>query len=660
MPEPKKRATSGPSRRGVGAAREKRSASHLDPDAPRRSSLRIRGEKADGRHVVEEKHGKLITTEGAFDPAKGSGWRPQEGRAADDVVRARHPPGLVAFASLNRGDDARYLRLLREAAGGGGGAGGGEENKEVVEDEDEDAPILQRKRSAASDRPAAAATSSSFASSLAAAAAAAPAAAAASAASPSTAAAFASSTLLERDVVKVVRDGCVHLAWHPGGGNAILASADKKGAVSLFDADWASSSSLSSPSAAGEAGTEAGADEAGVLEFAPHHSYVCGLKWAGGGRLFTASYDGSVRVLDPSFRAPPPPGRSNLGTAGGDVDKTNKRAAALGGVFAPAILHAEAEWSAFDCSDDGRLAIVADKGGEALLFDPRAGAASAVSAAAAADAAAAVAAAARTTAFGDDGSAAPRRHATAAARSAAATTASGGDGSAAPPPRPATAHPPRPTSALPKCVVAAFSLHEKKINTLSIDCSGGGNLFAASASDGSIQIFDLRKLIGSASSSPSPSSSGKIKCDLGTDSSKRAKIAKPVMAGGHVQSCQGAFFAPDGSGRLVSTSRDNTVKIWSTKADSALETPLVSIRHDNNTGRWITPFRAVFTPRGDGVVLGGMRRTIDVYSSADGRQLAALRSDFMTAIGSRVAMHSERAVLAAATASGRVNVWRNE
>ena len=65
-----------------------------------------------------------------------------------------------------------------------------------------------------------------------------------------------------------------------------------------------------------------------------------------------------------------------LGTAGGDVEKNTR--AASGGVFAPAILHTEAEWSAFDCSDDGRLGIVADKGGEALLFDPRAGAASGV------------------------------------------------------------------------------------------------------------------------------------------------------------------------------------------------------------------------------------------------------------------------------------------
>ena len=644
-PEPKKKAHTGPSRRGVGAAERRRSASSFrpDPDAPRRSSLRIKGVEADGKFIVEETKGKLVTTEGAFDGAKGSGWRPQEGRAADDVVRARHPPGLVPFASLNQGDDARYLEMLREAMTGGFNDVEKREKHDDDDDDEDDAPILQKRRSSAGGGGGGrgrttSSASSSFSSSLAAAAAAAPAAAVAALASPSTAAAFASSTLAERDVVKVVRDGCVHLAWHPGGGAAILASADKKGAVSLFDADWASKTS-SAPASGDENASGAAPDEAGVLEFAPHHSYVCGLKWAAGGRLFTASYDGSVRVLDPSFGAPPPPGKSNLGAAGGDIDSKKTSG---GGVFAPAVLHADAEWSAFDCSDDGRLGIVADKGGEALLFDPRAGAASAVSTAAAADAAIAAAAAATEAPSADDNN-------------------NNNEGSTAPSPRPASAPPPRPTSALPKCVVAAFSLHEKKINTLSIDCAGGGHLFAASASDGSVQVFDLRKIVGGNASSSSPAST-KIKCDLGASPSSRARAAKPVLVGGHAQSCQGAFFSPDGSGRLVSTSRDNTVKIWSTKkdAETALTDPLVSIRHDNNTGRWITPFRAVFTPRGDGVVLGGMKRTVDVYCAADGRQLATLRSEHMTAIGSRVAMHAERPMLAAATASGRVNVFRNE
>jgi len=56
-----------------------------------------------------------------------------------------------------------------------------------------------------------------------------------------------------------------------------------------------------------------------------------------------------------------------------------------------------------------------------------------------------------------------------------------------------------------------------------------------------------------------------------------------------------------GSRRIVSTSFDNTVRIWD-GADGLA--PRLTIRHDNNTGRWVLPFRAVWTPAGDGVIVG--------------------------------------------------------
>ena len=83
-----------------------------------------------------------------------------------------------------------------------------------------------------------------------------------------------------------------------------------------------------------------------------------------------------------------------------------------------------------------------------------------------------------------------------------------------------------------------------------------------------------------------------------------------------------------------------------------------SVKHNNNTGRWIIPFRAVWAPSADGLLVGGMGRTVDVYDAARGTALAALASPHMTAIPSRIAPHPGLPVLAAATASGRINVWR--
>jgi hypothetical protein len=71
-----------------------------------------------------------------------------------------------------------------------------------------------------------------------------------------------------------------------------------------------------------------------------------------------------------------------------------------------------------------------------------------------------------------------------------------------------------------------------------------------------------------------------------------------------------------GSRRLVSTSFDNTLRIWDGRAGLA---QLVSMRHDNNTGRWVLPFRACWTAAGDGVVVGNMKRFVDVFDASSGQ-----------------------------------------
>lgn len=335
---------------------------------------------------------------------------------------------------------------------------------------------------------------------------------------------IAAATLAEADVAKVTRDGIVHLAFHPTAGKLILAAGAKSGRVSLFDVN---------------AATGAATDDAGVLEFAGvHNQYVSGLKWvAATGRLMTCSYDGSVRSLDPEAA-----------------------------VFAPALLDGGAEFSAFDAADDGSVAVVGDKDGDAVVVDPRA------------------------------------------------------------------------PGAAP---VATAALADRKINTLHLSPGPSPTSIAASFSNGDVRVFDLRALRAEA-----PPAAGKA-----------AKLVSPAAAGGHSYSTQAAYWCPNGSRRLLTTSRDNTLGVWEEGAGGSL-TLAASCPHDNDTGRWIIPFRAVWAPSGDGVLCGGMRRTVDVFAARGGAPVAALRGEAMTAIASRLAPHPTAGVLAAATASGRVNVWR--
>lgn len=86
----------------------------------------------------------------------------------------------------------------------------------------------------------------------------------------------------------------------------------------------------------------------------------------------------------------------------------------------------------------------------------------------------------------------------------------------------------------------------------------------------------------------------------------------------------------------------------------------LSIRHNNNTGRWVVPFRPAWSPAGDAVVVGDLKRGVALFDSSSGKQLALLQAEALTAIPSRMALHPSRQVkvLAAATSSGRVHIWR--
>lgn len=62
-----------------------------------------------------------------------------------------------------------------------------------------------------------------------------------------------------------------------------------------------------------------------------------------------------------------------------------------------------------------------------------------------------------------------------------------------------------------------------------------------------------------------------------------------------------------GSQRVLSTSRDDTLRVWDAKQDL---NQLASMKHYNNTGRWVVPFRGVWGPASDTVVVGSMKRTV--------------------------------------------------
>jgi len=90
--------------------------------------------------------------------------------------------------------------------------------------------------------------------------------------------------------------------------------------------------------------------------------------------------------------------------------------------------------------------------------------------------------------------------------------------------------------------------------------------------------------------------------------------------------------------------------------------PEHSIRHNNNTGRWLTTFMAQWHPAQDIFCVGSMEqpRGIDIFDGASGNHLRAVQGEAMTAVASRCCFHpsTERLILVGGNSSGRVTVIR--
>lgn len=173
--------------------------------------------------------------------------------------------------------------------------------------------------------------------------------------------------------------------------------------------------------------------------------------------------------------------------------------------------------------------------------------------------------------------------------------------------------------------VKPFEMSHRKINTVHIE-PALGNFFTTSSTGGDVGVWDLRKL------------------------------PKAVCHYPHLKSCQGSYFAPDGSQRVLTTCYDNHLSVWDFKQHKAAA---VRISHNTQTGRWVLPFRAIWTPSGDGVVCGTMKRQVNVYAAKDGKRLSTCDSEFLTAIPSRFFVHPTLPLLGAATSSGRIALFES-
>ncbi|XP_074617744.1 WD repeat-containing protein 76-like isoform X2 [Acropora palmata] len=179
-----------------------------------------------------------------------------------------------------------------------------------------------------------------------------------------------------------------------------------------------------------------------------------------------------------------------------------------------------------------------------------------------------------------------------------------------------------------------YGLHCKTIKCIDVHPLNS-NLFLTSSNDGVVAFWDIRNLKSANSS-------------LSTLQRSRSVTS--------------AYFSPLTGSQVLITSMDDHVSI--NQVDScgkASSAPKCCFRHDNQTGRWLTNFRATWDPKFDSyAVIGSMRypRQIDIFSSeVKSHALMHLTHENLSSINSLTVFHPSANKLAGANSSGKVFLW---
>eukprot|EP00039_Didymoeca_costata_P009950 m.132945 g.132945 ORF g.132945 m.132945 type:complete len:463 (+) comp14658_c0_seq2:243-1631(+) len=139
------------------------------------------------------------------------------------------------------------------------------------------------------------------------------------------------------------------------------------------------------------------------------------------------------------------------------------------------------------------------------------------------------------------------------------------------------------------------------------------------------------------------------------------KKMTPLSSLPHGKSVSSAFWSPLTGNKLVTTCKDDFIRVYQNLTDGKGEQPKFSIKHNNNTGRWLTTFKAIWEPRGeDKIIVGSMEkvRGIDILSASSGKRIQRLtNTDVQGSVSSLHACSTNFNQIAGGNASGKVFLW---
>ena len=130
------------------------------------------------------------------------------------------------------------------------------------------------------------------------------------------------------------------------------------------------------------------------------------------------------------------------------------------------------------------------------------------------------------------------------------------------------------------------------------------------------------------------------------------------------RSINSAFFSPTGKYLLTTTMKDTLDIITDAHMLKGKIEPEHSIRHNNQTGRWLTTFHSKWHPTSaeDLFISGSMKkpRTMQIFRGNDGEIVRDINGLSLTAVVSRCCFHpsDSELIVAGGNSSGRVTLAR--
>ncbi|RKP37949.1 WD40-repeat-containing domain protein [Dimargaris cristalligena] len=210
----------------------------------------------------------------------------------------------------------------------------------------------------------------------------------------------------------------------------------------------------------------------------------------------------------------------------------------------------------------------------------------------------------------------------------------------------------------PATDITAWQLQERKIGGMHLNPVEPQYLVTASL-DRTMRVWDLRWM---------------VQLSPGTDDPVE------VSTFDYPKSVTAAYWDPTGN-HIVNTNFDDTIRLstmdWSSAPDSSSSLTATGdsnakggspnlrerfvIRHNNQTGRWLTMFRAQWHPdptMPPCFVVGNMKRYVDIFCGSTGELVTQLYDpDRITAVPAVNVFHAHLPVVVSANASGRMVVW---